>query len=497
MIKALKDHTFGFLLFLIAVLGAIPRGIELINKNYLFGFDQGLFYQEVAKIVDGHHLTLIGDEVGGIGGFFQGPGWRYLLVAPYILFRGDPYGAMVLMFLLGVGSILLSSLLFNNILGKKISLLIGFFIALSPGIISQSRFFWPPFVITPLALFFLFCVLKAYQGKKFYIPLAFLTLGFMNNFEIATGGSLLLASVVTLSFIRPKHFFSIKVMALSITAYIIPQLPLILFDIRHQFISSKGLIRFISHGSSNQNVYSLKNHLDMFKDSLLSVSGNLYFGIFIIFLISFAFYKIHKDKKIKAQTKRFVYFLVICPVILFVLFLPIKTVLWSWWFLELPVFLCVLLGLSTAYTLKISKLKYLISVFLILYFIFFAYQSWQWYRVDLNDYGGTAKIKGKIDAIDYIYHDAKGEKFGLLVFTPPVYAYPYDYILYWYGKHKYGYVPSSSKEKLFYLLIEKDPVKPTSYIGWEKTVVKTGKIIKTVTLPSGFIVEKRVGKQNN
>jgi len=40
--------------------------------------------------------------------------------------------------------------------------------------------------------------------------------------------------------------------------------------------------------------------------------------------------------------------------------------------------------------------------------------------------------------------------------------------------------------------IEKDPWQPWSYQGWLKTVIKTGKIVKTVTLPSGFIVQERI-----
>jgi hypothetical protein len=45
---------------------------------------------------------------------------------------------------------------------------------------------------------------------------------------------------------------------------------------------------------------------------------------------------------------------------------------------------------------------------------------------------------------------------------------------------------------VFYLLIEPDGAKPWSYKGWEETVVKTGTVVWQKTLPSGFIVEKRM-----
>ena len=113
---------------------------------------------------------------------------------------------------------------------------------------------------------------------------------------------------------------------------------------------------------------------------------------------------------------------------------------------------------------------------------------------DYADYGGTAKIRGKIDALDAIYKDAPDHEYGILVFTPPVYAYPYEYLVSWYGQKKYGYAPSFTRQKVTYLLIEPDPEKPWRYNVWLETVIKTGKTEKRWTLPSGFIIEKRVNQ---
>jgi len=86
----IKEKNFTFFLLAIVILGSIPRSIEVISGNYLFGFDQGVFFQAVKEIVVNHKPALIGTEVGG-GGFFQGPGWYYLLSIPFYLWRGDPY----------------------------------------------------------------------------------------------------------------------------------------------------------------------------------------------------------------------------------------------------------------------------------------------------------------------------------------------------------------------------------------------------------------------
>ena len=100
------------------------------------------------------------------------------------------------------------------------------------------------------------------------------------------------------------------------------------------------------------------------------------------------------------------------------------------------------------------------------------------------------KIKGKVEAMQAIFEDANGAPFGLLVFTPPVYTYPYDYILTWIRQNRSSAV-SSSDAPVLYLLIEPDGDKPWTYKGWIETVVKQGNVEKRWELPSGFIIEKR------
>lgn len=491
MIKFVKTHSFLLSLTLITIFGSLPRIIELLSGNYLFGFDQGLFYEAVYKIVVLHQPTLIGAEVGGIGGFFQGPGWYYLLSLAFLAFNGDPYGAMVLMFVLGILSIVLAGILFYKQNGTFFALIFAFLIAASPGIVSQSRFFWPPFVITPLTVLFLFAMQKTYSQKKYYLPLAFLLIGVMTHFEIATGGSLLLATIATLFFIRPKDVISVKIIGISLAAFFITQLPIVLFDLRHEFIGAKGLLKFLTSGSSTHASYSFSNHLDMYKDVLLIVTGNWLVALLCLALIIYSLMRILR-KKTQIKNKKFILFLIVCPTILFILFLPLKATLWSWWFLELPVFLCFLLARSFVYVFKIKKVKFFAFLVLLLLWLSSLYQTYYWYKNDLADYGGTAKIKGKIDAIDYIFADADGRQFGLLVFSPPVYTYPYDYLLKWYAAKKYNFSPKQEITDEFYLLIEPDPAKPWSYRGWIETVIKRGKAVKTITLPSGFIIQKRM-----
>src|SRR3989338_7741624 len=93
-------RKFLLISILILLLALIPRSVEVLSGNYLFGFDQGQFYDDVKKIVVDHKLTLIGTQVGGLGRFFQGPGWYYLLLISFFFFCVDSYFWMVFLFII-------------------------------------------------------------------------------------------------------------------------------------------------------------------------------------------------------------------------------------------------------------------------------------------------------------------------------------------------------------------------------------------------------------
>jgi hypothetical protein len=114
------------------------------------------------------------------------------------------------------------------------------------------------------------------------------------------------------------------------------------------------------------------------------------------------------------------------------------------------------------------------------------------YRYDYGDFGGVEKIKGKRQAIDFVYRDANGEAFSEFTFMAPIYTYPYDYLFKTYGKETYGYVPGNEKKGLVYLIIEPDGSKPWTYKGWLETVIAGGDIISTTTLSTGHIIQKRI-----
>jgi len=484
-----------FLLLFIFTVGFLLRSIEVASGNFVFGFDQGLYHQDVNSFITAKKPILIGTYTP-LPGIFQHPLFYWLLGVSLLISHGNPYGSMVLMHLISILAIFAVLILSKKMYGLSTSLLVTFLFALSYPVSHGARILWPPlpiFLVMPFYLFFVYQVLK---GKHNYFPFIFLSLGFILAFEIAAGSLLIIPTFIIL-FLLARKSITLKNIILSLILNVILFSPLILFNLRHENIMLHGFFAFLKGESSPGEIMNLSTRfvshaqsiIENFKFSFASSDiWKVLFPLSIFMIISYFIYYKNKDK--------FVLFLVLLPVLTFFELLIFRTYVWPWYLIPFTVSSIFLIGIASSKLL--STKNYLLIFIVLIFFLIFSVDSIkrvnQGYKSELYDYGGTAKIRGKTDAIDFIYQDAKKESFNLLVFSPPVYVYPYDYLLNWYGKNKYDYIPGKNKAGNLYLLIEPDFYNESSYEGWLKTVIKDGEIIKTERLPSGFIVQKRLIK---
>lgn len=486
------------------VLGIAARSVEVINRNFLFGFDHGREYLMTRDIVVNHHLTLIGTALGagsaGINGVFHGPGYYYFLTIPYILFSGDPYGGVVLMFLFGTASLVVAFFLAREIFGTFFALVTTTLLSLSPEIISQSRSIWSPHPTTffiLLSFFFTYLMLTDTKRGLLYIFLSAFFGGFIYNFEFAIAIPITVTLCLFSIFIFKKDFK--KYVALFI-GFFVAYLPMLVFEIRHNFLALHGMIHYLTTTRTPTRhqltfIGNLVDHYYAFSYNIVSSFPKQDviqpFLLFIIFGVSLYFLLLHEKSR---PVRLFIYYLILLPFLTFFVLIFLRNTVYPNYLYHLNIVYIFIFSYCIwkfRNTKKNNAGKYIFSFIFLFFLLISVPQNLKMISYDLKDYGGTDKIKGKEDAIDYIYKDAGGKKFNLLIFTPPVYTYPYDYLLNWYGNKKYGFIPGNEKKGLFYLLIQPDPAKPWSYKGWLETVIKIGTVAAQTTLPSGFIVQKR------
>lgn len=499
---------FILFIFLVFAWGIALRAVEVINGNYLFGFDQGRDYLAAYNIVVGHKLTLIGAEVGagsaGLSNIFHGPGYYYLIALMFYLFRGDPYGGLLLMFIFGVLALIAVFITTKKMFGRVAALVALFLLGVSPLIAPQSRFLWnhhPSTFFIVLVLYFAFMITKK---PRIYAPLAVLTAGLVYHFELAMSVPMVLALFISFPLIyRVKD---VKTYVYSIFAGLVAFSPFLLFESRHDWVAFKSLLTYATpHGPVGRDVWFLRitDHLRPYIDNAVNsfiiehgFIPNIQFKVLTLALfIALILYAWKTRDKI---LRKFFQFLLLLLAVSYGILLLLNNTIWDYYLIQAHVAFIYVFAYSLMFCYRfIRKSIWAILAFGILcLFLLSMIKSSAWriksnYTYDFYDYGGVEKIKGKKAAIDYVYKDAKGKPFSEFTFMKPVYTYPYDYLFKTYGKSKYGYEPGTQKKGLVYLIIEPDDSKPWTYKGWLETVIVYGDIIKTVTLPSGQIVQVR------
>jgi len=491
-------YLFILVFFLI---GFFLRAQETISGNFLFLLDSGRDMMDVKKIVFDHTLTLIGPYTS-LGGVFQGPLYYYLLSVPTCIFQGNPLGNILLMLLLSMSVVIFAYYFMNRYFGYIAAGITFTLFIFSPEAIAAATYFWNPHPMWILILIYIFAIYGALLDDKrmqlIVFPIIFLSF----HFEMAFGVFLLISTVLFLLIFNTKLLLHCKRIQFGFLLGCLFLLPQIVFDLRHDFLMTRSIIKLLL--GSNQGLTALgeyrgfvsvsQGNAGVFIGNLLSsfprVNGFQAFPEFVFLLTAgVLLYAIHAKIFAKKELL-FIYKISTLGVIIFILCYLYPFPLRYWFLTGFQTFYLVLTGLilSKLYRFKIGKI---ILVCLLGIYISYGVQRLDMLYIHPPDNGGTAKIQGKIQAIDYIYQDANNEEFGVKVFTPPVLTDAYDYLLWWYGKKKYGYLPHSTMMGTVYLLIEPDSTKPWSYQGWLDTVIKTGMIEFTKTLPSGFIIQKR------
>lgn len=493
-IDSLKKLIIFSVIFAIAFL---LRAQETLFNNYLFLIDMGRDMMAVKGILYDHHLTLIGPYTS-LAGVFQGPLWYYLLSIPTFITNGDPWGAVALMLIISLATGVVAFLWMNKLFGFGAAIVTFLLIAISPEAVAAATYSWNPHPMWFLLTIYTFLLFMIVSGKQKFHLLLWPTITLMSHFQTALAVFLFLATILFFLFL--KFRFSIKryilIGILISSIFLIPQ---VAFDLRHDFLMSRSVIALIKGENRGLSVNGEKNerkllnlHKDHFiinfKSSFLSSGYFVYFPHVIAVLSAVLFIGRRRDFSKKEVLFVETILTIVFTIFLISLFYPFP--MRYWFFTGFQMFYLLPAGLILSKLLNFSLGRLTIAVFILSIVPFLLNRINHLYIKYPND-NNYSKIRAIKSAVDYVYKDAKGERFGLLVFTPPVYTFSYDYVIWWYGGNKYNYIPHQEKKGTFYLLMEPDPNKPLSYKGWMETVVKTGRTLKQERLDSGLIVEKR------
>lgn len=240
-----------------------------------------------------------------------------------------------------------------------------------------------------------------------------------------------------------------------------------------------------------KNITASLNDLKNLWNATIAGKNDLIGIILLIFTISTItiFYK-----RVSLVQKAFlIYFSITLGVFVFG-FAFFSDAIWAHYLIGIPIIYITIFALAT--TAVLSYVPKSLPFILVLLFLIFALHIRELKVVDAWGKpmfeGNAAVYRNQLAVIDYIYQNAKGEKFNYIVYTPPVHDYTYKYLFLWYGPKKYHYIPSGEKASLFYLILEPDFENPNRLKDWFVIREEDGKILKDEEVRGGIRVQSRL-----
>jgi len=491
----------NILLSLLILIGAYLRIPGVLGNYFAFTYDVGRDMLAVYDIVFLHKIPLVGAIFGGAPsagiGIFYGPWWYYFLSLPYVLSFGNPQGVVLAMALIGIVTIFFGYLFGKRIGGNFLGLAFAALIAVSPILISLSSQIWNPNVSPIIVIFCLAIIYRIYSENKpklrYYFILGFL-IALVIDLEIVFGVLLAIGLILAVTVIKNKQIQFKSIISFFVGVFIIFS-PRIIFELRHQFLMTTSLFKFLTTSGNSQSSNLIKNFANIIVmifnqfNSTIALNNEILGIIIILFIVltTMLFYK--KASLINKQfikTSLIVLFTFLTGLIFF------HHDIFGYYLIGLPVFYLLLFCLSINLVIQNTKNYVIPGIIILVLFLINLNPVAIINNLGKSAWVGDASVyKNQLQVVDYIYGQARGKSFKEQVYTPPIYDYPYRYLFKWYGPNKYHYGPDNNSHLAFFIL-EPDLQYPSRLTDWLKFREKDGKIIKTETFKSGIIVQTRI-----
>ncbi|HLL60596.1 MAG TPA: hypothetical protein VK338_02675 [Candidatus Nitrosocosmicus sp.] len=483
-------------LILIFFFGIFLRNLYL-PENLLFGYEQGRDALVINDILSGKKFTLLGPQTD-IPGIYHGVLYYYYLAIGYFFAQGDPAVVILFFTLFNALSIVVVYAIGKEIFKNRyLPLLAAFFTTISFNVIIYSRWLSnvSPSILLAALLFYILIRLVKTNNSFYVIPSAFLV-GILAHFELLN----MLYGVVLLSIIL--KVFKIKVRLLhaisSFAIFIATLSPFIIFDLRHEFLLTKGLLEYLtSQNLSQEPLNILSNYTNgIFKEIINTLfPKNGLFILFVFFgLVSYYLRNFMDNKEdLKIFCLLSMYVLWSLPYVFLLKYEPLEQ-----FYAGTSIAIIVLFVFLLDRTHKKVRKEIFAGLLLLIIVanLFYIGNSLRERKnIFYHSTQNTFIYKDQIAVWDYIFTNSE-QPFNYDAFTIPYYhKESWDYLYSWYGSNKYKELVNNNNvdnKKITYLIIE--PSTNSVYLNkWLREYDNSTRIIEGKQIGS-VLVQKRIKK---
>lgn len=241
------DRTVWILLALTAI-GGFLRFYK-VSETVMFLGDQGRDAIVVSRMFTHFDPVFIG-PVMSVGNLYIGPGYYYFMLPFLWLSYPSPMGPVYAVALVGTLTIPLIYLVGSRLLGKRAGVLAAALLAVSSSAITLSRFSWNPNLTPFVGLVWFYCLYQAARGQRWYwmgvfVSLAvLLQLHYITLLAVGVSGLVWLGRVV-IELRRGNWKRLVKPTMMGLGLLVLFQVPLLLFDLRHDWLNSRQFIQLL------------------------------------------------------------------------------------------------------------------------------------------------------------------------------------------------------------------------------------------------------------
>jgi hypothetical protein len=421
--KVIKFSKKNWIFLIILTLGFSIRIIKA-KQLFMYSHDQDLASWIIKDILVNKHLRLIGQETS-VQGVFIGPIYYYLLIPFYLLFNFDPIGGIMMVTIISTFTILSLFLVFSSVFNKRTALIATLIYSISLSTVMGDREVVPTMPVIIWSIWYFYSLIQIAKGnQRIGFILSGVLLGLLWHLNLAL---ILLIPLIPVALLISKRKVIYKEALYGLVLLFLFSIPLILFEVRHNFIQTSSVVSSLAVGGGEFpggmkkfdwiiNIVS-KNVFNLF----VGVSGFPAKYVLYALLIMFLFIILKKIIDWKVGLISFLWLFI------YIVFFSVNSIIPSeYYFNGMVVIWIAIFSLFMDYITKQTRYKYVGFLFLIFFGI---YNILKFANMNINRSGYIERKQ----LVSYIKEDAEKHEYpcvSVSYITDPGYDLGYRY-LYW------------------------------------------------------------------
>ena len=227
-----------------------------IEHRVSFGWDQEQPAYQIKQLIQNYKPILLGPRVVGDKGFFLAPYYTYILVPFFLLSKLHPWAYLFFLLTYNMFFFFISLDLLKKIFDFNHAVFFLLFWSINPMMAHYDVTSWNPIFI-PLLIMTTFWLMKKIGVDKhdlYYIFFGLLLgVGINMHFQF-----IFILFFSTFFLIISRKLLTLKKLILLIASFIFTFFPLLVFDLRHNFLNINLFINFFTEASRNtsNNIFS-------------------------------------------------------------------------------------------------------------------------------------------------------------------------------------------------------------------------------------------------